>query len=447
VSLANIMMIRAGAGWADNARVARFLVAAVGMVAALGVGLLVAPHERIAVLLAALGLAAGIVTVDPLLLPVLAVAGTLLVQRVGGAPGSGVDLSDVLLGLASLIVAPFLPWTHARNLAVAVSWSVAYEAVLLISVVDHANVHSVTELGHRLFLVAGAMIVGWTAASNGRAPQAIRILFVGSGVLALLAIEHAVTLHFKPAQWGAYQKNYIGTMMWMTIVIAHLDPPWAAIPVRLGRAVKFLCLVGLFATQSKQAIIALVAAILVATFRQRSLRRRSKAILVALAPLAVFAYVVAAQEVAKYSRHGNNSLQERAVAYSAGFTVWHLGLWFGEGPRWWYLPRFAGNIQPPNIVLEALTESGIIGTVALFAMLIALIVFLGRLPRELATVGLVLVLGRTIEGIFDLYWASADGALPWLIVGLCLGATDAARSYTDRRAATVSRSGLLPVPV
>jgi hypothetical protein len=443
------MMIRAGSRWANNARVVRFSVLVAGMLAAVGVGVLAIPHERIAFLLASLGLAAGIVTVDPLLLAVVAVAGTLLVQRVGGAQGSGVDLSDVVLGLAALIVAPFLPWTHARNLAVAVSWSLAYEAVLLISVVDNVNIHSVTELGHRLFLMAGAMVVGWVAASNGRAPQAIRILLAGSGVLALVTMEHAVTLHFKAAQWGAYQKNYIGAMMWMAVVITHLRPPWAAIPVRLGRAVKYLCLVALFATQSKQAIVALVVALLVATLRQRSLRRRSKAILAALAPLAVFAYVVAAEEVAKYSRHGSNSLQERSTAYTAALKVWHLGPWFGQGPRWWYLTRFTGNIQPPNILLEALTESGIIGTVALFVVLIGLIVMLARLPRELATVGLVLVVGRIVEGIFDLYWVSAEGALPWLVVGLCLGVTDMAAYRSDRtRAAVLSRSGLLlPGPV
>ena len=182
-------------------------------------------------------------------------------------------------------------------------------------------------------------------------------------------------------------------------------------------------------------------AILIATMRQRSLRRRSKAILVAMAPIAVITYIVAAGEVVKYQAHGSNSLQVRTVAYTAGLKIWRLNPWLGQGPRFWYLPHFAGIGQPPNILLEALTESGIIGAAALIVLLAGVVAVLCRLPRQIATVGLVLIIGRAVEGIFDLYWISAVGALPWLVAGLCLGAADTA----SRRPA---RSGAAdPVPL
>jgi polysaccharide biosynthesis protein PslJ len=376
---------------------------------------------------------------DPILLPVLAVAATLLVQRLGGGAGSGVDLSDVVLAVAALICLPLVDWNRARSLTVAVGYAGMYQAVLLLAVVDHPNSHDALEWGHRLFLVAGSLIVGWVVTTRQRAPQAILVLLLGCCLLAVLTLEHAVTLDFAPAQWGLYQKNYIGTMMWMAIVIAHLSPSWAAIPPRLARLTKYLCAAALLASQSKQAIIALAVAIVVAVLRQPSVRRRSKVILVALGPLVVFAYIVASDEVTTYLNHGSNSLQARTVAYTSGLDVWRLDRWFGQGPRWWYLPHFAGEVQPPNILLEAITESGIIGAVALLVLLVGVMALLARLPRELATVGLVLVLGRAVEGVFDLYWISADGALPWLIAGLCLGAADSALSR--RSPAAASRGG------
>ena len=98
----------------------------------------------------------------------------------------------------------------------------------------------------------------------------------------------------------------------------------------------------MLASQSKQAAIGLIVAILIATLRQRSLRRRSKAILVALAPLAVLTFIVATNEVVRYQAHGHNSLQERTVDYTAGLNIWRLNPWLGQGPRWWYLTHFAG---------------------------------------------------------------------------------------------------------
>jgi O-antigen ligase len=438
---------------AARAHTTRNLAIGSGLAAAALAGGLASPHEKIAVLVAALAVGVGVVIVDPTLVLVFAVPGTLLVQRLGGgAAGSSVDLSDVILFLGTALAVPAVAWNRARALCAALIWAVLYEAVLLLSILDNPNSHDAIEWGHRIFLVAGAMTVGWVVAVNGRAQQAIRILLVGADVLALVAVFYAVKLHFQPAQWGAYQKNYVGSIMWMVVVIAHLNPPWAKISVRLARVTKYLCLVALLASQSKQAIIALVLAILIATFRQKSLRRRSKAILLAVGPLAVFAYIVAAAEVKKYENHGYNSVKERSLAYSAAIDIWKLNPWFGQGPRWWYLSKFPGEIQPPNILLEAITESGILGAAALLLMIVAVMVVLARLPKEIATVALVLVLGRAVEGIFDLYWASADGALPWLVVGLSLGAADQARERLRlpgraRASGSEPELDLLPGPV
>ena len=58
-------------------------------------------------------------------------------------------------------------------------------------------------------------------------PPDLRLFLWGSALLAVSAIEHAVATHFQPAQWGGYQKNSIGAVMWVAVVVAQLNPPWA----------------------------------------------------------------------------------------------------------------------------------------------------------------------------------------------------------------------------
>jgi len=65
---------------------------------------------------------------------------------------------------------------------------------------------------------------------------------------------------------------------------------------------------------------------------------------------------------------------------------------------------------------------------------------LARLPRSVGMLGLVLVLGRLVDGIFDIYWVSAAGTLPWLFVGLSAGIGDSGwcKQFSLRQSHTVS---------
>jgi hypothetical protein len=389
-------------------------------------GVLTFSHRLVGFLAAGLVGVVGLLVADPLLVPVAAFPATLFIQRAGpGGFGSSVTVSELVLLCAVAVALPRVRWKRAVCLRRALVPTAAYEVLMIFTVVAHPNAHDSLEWANRLLILVGSLVVGWVVAASGRARQAVTALLIGCMVLAVLAMEHAVTLHFQPAEWGGtYVKNYIGSMMWMGAAVAHLNPPWLAVPRRLARAAKYLCVLGLLASQSKQSIFALVVVVLVAGLFQPSVRRRSRLLLVSLVPLLVAAYFILVAEIAQ-SHHNFNTLAIRQASYAADLHIWLLDPIFGQGMRWFYLPHFSGYIQPPDIIMETLTETGIIGIVALLVLLGGSTRVFLMLPRSVGTIALVLVLGRAFEAMFDSYWVSALVALPFLLGGVALGVWDA----------------------
>jgi len=401
------------------------LLTSVGLAASALVPLVATDHERIALLAAVACLAASLALVDPLLFPVLALPATLLLQRLGGsAAGSGIDLSDVVLLIATGMAMPMIPWGSARVLRRVLLLDLTYQVLIVTSLVAAHGSTEVLAWLHRWLLVSGGVVVGWVLARSGRARQAVSLYIAGTAVLALIAISHAVTSGFQPAQFGIYQKNYIGAELVPAIVVVHLDPPWLGLDRRLARIVISLDILGLLASQSKQAIVELVFVLFLLIVTMPSLRRRSRLILVSAAPAAVFAYIVSMRELRKFEHGKFNSLKERSIALSNALVASNGHRWFGLGPHWYLLARYAGNIQPPDVFVEELAATGILGLFGLLVLVFGSAAALARLPRSVGMLGLALVLGRMVECTFDLYWVSAAGTLPWLFVGLSAGIGD-----------------------
>lgn len=387
-------------------------------------GIVTATRNLAGLAVAGLVALAALAVADPVLLAVAAFPATLLVQRAGGGgAGASLSLSDVVLIIAFVAVLPKVRWGVARYLRAALVPAFGYELITVPTILAHPNVHDSLEWGHRLEMMGGALIVGWVVGVSGRAKQAATALLVGCVILAALAMEHSAVLHFQPAQWGEYQKNYIGSMMWAGAIMAHLNPPWLGVPRRLATFAKYMCILGLLAAQSKQGIIALVAMVLLAAVMQPSVRRRSKWLLATLVPVLVAGYVMLASGIARSAQF--NTVAIRTTAFSAEMRVWLLDPVFGQGMRWFYLPHFAGYIQPPDILLETLTDAGLLGVLATVVLLAGSVRVLRRLPRAVGTLAIVLVVGRVVQAIFDVYWVSAATTLPWLVAGMAVGVGDA----------------------
>jgi len=242
------------------------------VVVALGIGVVTAGDQRLALLLGGVVLVLGIYVADPILLAVLVLPGSLLLQRVGGA-GTNLSAADLLVFLAALICLLHVRWSEAPFLRQFFRGIVWYQAVLIVVVVANPNRYDVVEWFHRFSYLGGSVLVGWVVASAGRAGQTLRLYLWASSLLSLWAIENTVTHGFLPAQSGVYQKNSIGAVLWVAILVAQLRPPWAQLPRVETRIIEVVCILGLLASQSRQAAISLIVALGVATMLNPVVRR------------------------------------------------------------------------------------------------------------------------------------------------------------------------------
>ncbi len=367
----------------------------------------------------------GIFAADPVLIVVIVLPGSLLVQRVGGS-STNLSVADLLVfagGLVSLFHVKWRDAPYLRQFLMAIVW---FQAVLLLVVLDHPNRYDVVEWFHRFSYLAMSVLVGWVVADSGRMRQAFRLFLWGSAVLALVTLEHAVSLHFQPAQWGVYQKNTIGSIMWVAIVVAQVNPSWARLGGVEARITKYLCIAGLLASQSRQAIILLILALVAAVLLNPEVRRRSKLVLLGAVPLVVvlyYSFSIAARNNPKF-----NSVSIRFGQIGAAIHVWHLSPIFGEGMRFYNLPQFVSVTAPPNVFVDNLASTGIVGSIAFVYLVVVTMRLMFKLPRVYGTLGLVILLAHYVDGLFDTFWIGASTIAPFIIAGISLGLSDAERT-------------------
>ncbi|MGA2837919.1 MAG: O-antigen ligase family protein [Acidimicrobiales bacterium] len=364
----------------------------------------------------------GVFVADPILVAVFVLPGSILIQRVGGA-STNLSVADLLVFVASLVCLFHIEWRSAPHLKRFLRGIVWYEAVLVLVVVAHPFKGDIIEWFHRFSYLAGSTLVGWVIAYHGRARTALRIYLWGAGALALVALEHSVALHFQPAQWGVYQKNAVGAVMWVAIVVAQLNPSWARIPKHESRVIEVLCVLGLLASQSRQSAILAVLAIGSAMLLNSEVRRRSKLIIFIAVPaigLVYYSFALAFRNNPQF-----NSVAIRFGQIGAAIHVWHQSPWLGLGMRFYNLPQYITVTAPPNSLVDNLASTGIIGSLAFFVMVVITMRAMSGLPRVYGTLGLVVLLAHYVDGLFDTFWIGALSITPFIIAGISLGMADA----------------------
>jgi polysaccharide biosynthesis protein PslJ len=412
----------------------------IGTVAvAAAVGLTAAGHGKIGLGLAAAVLFLGIFAADPILLPVIALPGSILIQRIGGSSNfSAADLLAFLGGLVALLHVRWRDATYLRQFLYGVVW---YQAVLILVVIVNPNRYDIIEWFHRFSYLAATVLCGWVVATHGRIRASIRLFLLGASLLALVAVEHSVTGHFHPAQWSEYQKNSIGAVMWVAIVVAQVNPSWTGIGRWEARINKYICLLGLLASQSRQAGIILVLALGIAFMLNPDLRRRSKLIVLGAVPVVLLLYYSFTVNARNNPRF--NSVSIREGQFTLALHVWHLSPLFGEGMRFYNLPQFLYVTAPPNVVVDNLSETGIVGSLAFVFLIWVTVRTMTRLPYALGTLGLVILVGHYVDGLFDIFWIGAMYGAPFIICGFSLGLAD--QDLLRRRTETASGGGDAPV--
>lgn len=405
--------------WDSLARPALTWLAVAALAAAAGLALALNTFAGLAV--AVLVLALGIFVADPILIVVVVLPASILVQRVGGT-STNLSVADLLVFVGALICLFHVEWAEARHLKRFLRGIVWYEAVLVLVVIAHPFRGDILEWFHRFSYLAGSTLVGWVIAFNGRARQALRLYLWGGGLLALVALEHAAASGFQPAQWGPYQKNTIGAIMWVAVIIAHLNPPWARIPKIESRAIEVLCLFGLLASQSRQSAILVVVGLGTAILLNSDVRGRAKMIIFIIVPIigiVYYSFVLALQNNPQF-----NSVAIRLSQIAAAIHVWHSSPVLGLGMRFYNLPQYLTVTAPPNSLVDNLSSTGIVGSLAFLFLVFVTLRSLSALPRAYGTLGLVILLAHYVDGLFDTFWIGALSIAPFVIAGISLGMAD-----------------------
>ena len=417
----------------DFGRGARWLatVAALGVVAGLGYFSTSRPSLALAVAAAILGI--GALSVDMVVLPLLAFPCMLVLVRVGAT----LSASDLVLFLASLIaltqVRTRLPH-ELRNLL----WvAVVYQATLIPTLIRNRYPADYIEWAHELLLVGGSLLVGWTVGNSGRARLAVGMYVAPVALLAAWAAVLAPLRHFAPIDLLNFQKNALGDIFAFAAVIGYARPEWLGWRARTGNGVALLCALGALAVQSRQGMVSLVAGVAIVALRAHAPARRSRLILLGTVPLLVTAYLATASQLASGNRF--DSTHQRLLWYAESVDIWRTSRLVGVGLRWWYTGRFGVSFQPPNAEYEMLSSAGLIGLAGFVATSLAALWLLWRLDPRYGTLAFAIVATRLVQGQLDLFWVASQSSFPWLIAGLSLGVQS-----TRHRSAAADRQVCAP---
>ena len=389
-----------------------------------GVARLVPEQPYLALLVAVVVLMLGLTLADPTVIPLLAMPVLLVVVRVS-AGGIALSVSDVVLFVAfwPAVVLGGRPYTPPMR---SLLWLTAvYQACTLFTVVANPFTANAVEWFHAWFLTGGALIIGWALGRAGRGAIALTLLLVASCVIAVATIAQGVA--HLPALDPVYpelpfsmHKNFAGTVLCFAALVAYVNPPWMRWPRWLAIAAFALCTGGMLFTQSRQAMVALAVSVAVVVLRTDETRRRSKLLVLGGAGgLALVATVVRDQ-----INSGNqfNSVFQRLTWFQDSLAVWGTDPWFGVGLRWWYTDRFPVSFQPPNAEIEVLTSAGAVGLVLFVVLAVVALRVAWRLDPVYGSVALGVLVNRLTQAQFDLFWSAVQASVPFVVLGICLGA-------------------------
>jgi O-antigen ligase len=212
-------------------------------------------------------------------------------------------------------------------------------------------------------------------------------------------------------------------------VLAYARPTWVRWSRTFALGAFWLSAAGVAVTQSRQAMVGLGVAVFVISVRSDPVRRRSKMILLAVIPAVVLVGTLVRDEVAEGNVH--SSVFQRLTWFEDTMSVVESSPLFGAGLRYWTAGRTDFQFQPPNAELEVLASAGVVGLIGFVFLLVGALVVLWRIDPRYGTLAFAILLSRVVQGQFDLFWAAVQVSVPFVVVGVCLGAL--ARDEEDHR--------------
>ncbi|MCR6493759.1 O-antigen ligase [Cellulomonas sp. P24] len=408
-------------------------VAAMALIAALLtlVGALVPRSSVVAVVVAAFVLVIGLTIYEPAAVPILTMPLLVVVERVGG-DSVNLSLSDFALFGGFCFAVVFAPRPYSRPMRSLLWLAGFYQVTTLFTVVANPYIQNTVEWFHAWLSVAGALVVGWAVGRSGRARIGMTMFMVACLAIAALTGIASLTQLAAGNTGPVYlywpfgmHKNFIGIVLAFAALVAYVRPSWVGWSPRFALTSFWFCSLGVVASQARQALVGLAVAVMVVTLRTDPDRKRSRLILLAAIPAAYSVALAIQDQLA--STNAFNSANQRLTWYQQAFEVWQSSPWFGVGLRWWVAGRTQFGFQPPNAELEVLSSVGLVGLVGFLALFLGALTILWRRNPRFGTLAFTMLLMRFIQGQFDLFWSSVVVSVPFVIVGVCLGAEAYAR--------------------
>lgn len=380
----------------------------------------------LAIAVAALVVAASLTGSKPLAIALFAVPGLLISQRIG-IGGGDLSVSDAALAAAFGTALLLGQRPYSRPLRNLLWLNLVYQFATLFTVIVNPYAANTLEWVHSWLLISGALIVGWALGAAGYARLALSMIVFTACVLAGLTVVEALLQYtvgnFGPAapSWPIpMHKNFVGTVFAFAAIIAYLNPDWVGWTRGWSRLAFWLLVTGVLVSQSRQALVGLMAAVVVAVIRGGGRSGRSRVfLLLLLIPAAWLVISMVIDQVQSQNQH--NSVFQRLDWFREVYHFWREAPVFGHGLRYWYNPGELGY-QPPQGELEVLASAGVVGLAAFVVMCIGILLVLWHVDPRFGTLAVAVVLCRLVQAQFDLFWVAAQVSIPFVIAGICLGA-------------------------
>jgi hypothetical protein len=367
----------------------------------------------------------------PMAFPLMAMPVLFVVERLGFGGGS-LTVSDAALAAAFGAAVLFGARPLSREMRAILWLNAVYQFATLFTVIVNPFVQNTVEWFHAWLLISGALVVGWALGAAGYAKTALRLMVAAAAVIAVSTIVQGAIQYLHgdltavyPVWPFAMQKNFAGTAMAFAALIVYVNPEWAKFGKPARRTLLVLFAGAILLTQSRQALIGLLVAVILVVSRRR-MHGHSRAVLLLIIPAIWLIVSTVNDQIASQNKF--NSVFQRLNWVHELYSYWKLDPIVGHGLRYWYVnPNMP--YQPPQGELEVAVTSGLVGLLGFVVMWVGIIVVLWRLDPVYGTLAATAVISRLVQAQFDLFWVSAQVSIPFVIAGVCLGAKAYAEAH------------------
>jgi O-antigen ligase len=365
------------------------------------------------------------------------------------APGLGSGLSFADAALAVAVTLAVLKSAKMSEQAVLLFRAVAvYLVILLPAVVAHPTSSAVIDWFHRAFLMMGGLMVGTELANIGLRSKALRWFITTESVISLVAIAQWLASGFRPAYPLGVSKNLAGEILAGCLLASLVLGREIGISRKLLFSSRLILTLGLIATQSRGAWLGLTVALIV--FAVRARLRSAYLVLIAaiFVSAATYTLVSLSSESKLQNSQQTSSFDSRRNFETVAYGYFEKSPIVGQGIRYYLDPKFhfpqplssqsGTRPSPHDLLLEALSEAGLVGLIAIGTLVILVVRRLSRRPGPFYTLALAAFLGNFTHGLVDIYWLAGSLTVPWIFMGLATGDT----THNDRSEAETSQPSL-----